>query len=154
MYRLNKTLLYFLIFTVISSGLAYHIIIKAYADDANIYDFPDYALTRNNHATIIKVTAPKLNEVVKSPLVVKGTARGNWYFEGSFPVRLLDANGNELGSVPAYADGDWMTENFVPFAATLTFTKPTTSTGTLVLQKDNPSGDATKDDSISIPVRF
>ena len=32
MHRINKTLVYFLIFTVISSALAYHIVVKAYSD--------------------------------------------------------------------------------------------------------------------------
>jgi hypothetical protein len=39
MYRLNMTLVYFLIFTIISSALAYKIIITAY-DTA----YPDYEL--------------------------------------------------------------------------------------------------------------
>ncbi len=30
MHRINKTLVYFLIFTIISSALAYHIVVKAY----------------------------------------------------------------------------------------------------------------------------
>jgi len=79
---------------------------------------------------------------------------GNWYFEASFPVMIFDANGEKLGVVPAQAKGDWMTTEFVPFEATLTFDKPTTATGTLVLLKDNPSGLPENDNSISIPVSF
>jgi len=30
MHRINKTLVYFLIFTVVSSAVAYHIVVKAY----------------------------------------------------------------------------------------------------------------------------
>jgi len=47
-----------------------------------------------------------------------------------------------------------MTENFVPFAVSLAFDQPTTATGTLVLQKDNPSGLPENADEITIPVRF
>src|SRR3989338_525403 len=87
--------------------------------------------------TMIRVTSPQPNAVVKSPLTVKGEARGNWYFEASFPVKLLDANGNQLAIIPAQAQGEWMTTNFVPFQGTLTFSTPTTATGTLVFEKDN-----------------
>src|SRR3989344_4244670 len=96
---------------------------------------------------LIRLENPKPNQFITSPPVVTGEARGYWYFEASFPVRVYDANGVELGVIPAQAQGDpisgevnWMTEEFVPFRAILEFKKPTTETGTLVLQKDNPSG--------------
>lgn len=102
----------------------------------------------------IRVTAPVKDAVVTSPLVVSGTARGTWYFEASFPVKLLDANGKVLAVAPAQAQGEWMTEEFVPFSVTLTFAKPTTATGTLVLEKDNPSGLPEHANSRTIPVKF
>ena len=108
----------------------------------------------NNHADLIKVFSPIPNEVIASPLTVRGEARGNWYFEASFPMRLYDANGTELAVIPVQATGEWMTTEFVPFQTTLTFSVPATTTGTLVLEKDNPSGLTEFDDSISIPVRF
>lgn len=88
----------------------------------------------------VNVTAPLPNTVIQSPLVVTGEAKGTWYFEASFPVILKDANGKVLAQAPAQAQGDWMTTSFVPFSVTLTFAKPTTTTGTLIFQKDNPSG--------------
>ncbi len=102
----------------------------------------------------IRLTDPKANQIVSSPLTVTGTARGTWYFEASFPVKLLDANNQELAVKPAQAQGEWMTENFVPFSVTLAFPTPATATGKLVLQKDNPSGDPIRDEQIEIPVRF
>ncbi|HTM68231.1 MAG TPA: Gmad2 immunoglobulin-like domain-containing protein [Candidatus Binatia bacterium] len=108
-----------------------------------------------SHDDLIRVTYPQPGDEVASPLVVTGEARGNWYFEATFPVKLLDANGNEVVAFHAQAQGDWMTTEFVPFTATLEFEHPpATPTGTLVLMKDNPSGDPARDDSISIPVRF
>jgi hypothetical protein len=103
---------------------------------------------------LIHVSVPLPNVLVQSPLVVKGEARGSWYFEASFPVKILDANGKQLGAVPAQAQGDWMTTDFVPFQATLSFTLPTTETGIVVFQKDNPSGLPENDRSVSIPVYF
>lgn len=102
----------------------------------------------------INVTVPKPNQTITSPLAIQGEARGTWFFEASFPIRLVDGNGNELGFTVAQAQGDWMTKNFVPFSATLTFTTPIASTGTLILQKDNPSGLLENDDKVSIPVTF
>lgn len=103
---------------------------------------------------MIHINEPLPNVLVQSPLVVKGEARGSWYFEASFPVKILDANGKQLGVVLAQAQGDWMTTNFVPFQASLVFDVPTTETGTVVFQKDNPSGLAANDVSVSIPVYF
>lgn len=108
------------------------------------------------HADLIRVTSPTPNALVTSPLSITGEARGNWFFEASFPLRLLDANGNAVPLEPGYvmATGEWMTTDFVPFESTHTFSPPTTATGTLILQKDNPSGESQFDDSFSIPVRF
>ncbi len=102
----------------------------------------------------IVLSSPLPNETVISPLIVSGTARGTWYFEASFPVRLLDGNGNEIAVEPAQAQGDWMTEDYVPFSVVLEFDQPSTPNGTLVLQKDNPSGLPEYDQSLSIPVLF
>jgi len=106
------------------------------------------------HDDKIRVTSPSSEAVVSSPLTVSGEARGTWYFEASFPVKLFDADGNQLAVVPAQAQGDWMTEDYVPFSAVLTFDAPATATGTLVFQKDNPSGLPENDDEVRIPVRF
>jgi hypothetical protein len=103
---------------------------------------------------LIRVNTPSVNATVASPLIITGEARGNWYFEASFPVKLIDANGQELAVAPAQAQGDWMTTNFVPFKLTLNFATPTTPTGTLILEKDNPSGLPENAAEIRIPVRF
>src|SRR3989338_3119651 len=79
---------------------------------------------------LIRLNNPEPGQLVKSPLVVTGEARGTWYFEASFPVMIYDANGVELGVIPAQASGDWMTTEYVPFTAVLEFKKPTTETGT------------------------
>lgn len=102
----------------------------------------------------IRVTSPVVGSIITSPLTVMGEARGTWYFEASFPVAILDANHTELAIVPAQAQGEWMTENFVPFTATLDFTPPATDTGFVVFKKDNPSGLPEHDASVEVPVRF
>lgn len=105
-------------------------------------------------STMVRVTVPKPDAVVRSPLTVTGEARGNWYFEASFPVKILDANDKQLGVGIAQAQGEWMTTNFVPFSTTVNFSVSTTQMGTIVFQKDNPSGLPEHDAQVRIPIRF
>ncbi|MFZ2682225.1 MAG: Gmad2 immunoglobulin-like domain-containing protein [Patescibacteria group bacterium] len=103
---------------------------------------------------LITVSTPFINAEINSPVTVEGEARGNWYFEASFPIKVYDSNQVLLGTGIATAQGDWMTVNFVPFTASITFTPSTTATGTLVLEKDNPSGLPIHDNSLVIPITF
>lgn len=121
------------------------------AGDKNFIEYIGNELEKIN---LIKIDSPRPNAIVTSPLEITGEARGTWYFEASFPVKLFDGNGEQLAAVPAQAQNDWMTEEFVPFKATLEFAAPTTATGTLVLEKDNPSSLPENADSLIVPVRF
>ncbi len=107
-----------------------------------------------NYENIIRVTKPQTGAEISSPLEISGEARGNWFFEASFPVRLVDENGKELASGIAEADGEWMTENFVPFKATLVFDRKTAKSGKLILLKANASDLEELDDSFAVPVVF
>lgn len=106
------------------------------------------------YVDLIVVDSPRLNTLLTSPVEVKGKARGTWFFEASFGVEIKDANGLELGNAVAQAEGEWMTEEFVPFKAILNFTKPTTSTGELIIRNANPSGLAENEKELRIPVAF
>jgi len=103
---------------------------------------------------LIQVEAPGPNEVISSPLIIKGKARGFWFFEASFPIKLFDENGELLTVAVTQAKSDWMTEDFVRFEAELKFETPETERGTLVLEKDNPSGLPENADELKIPVAF
>ena len=103
---------------------------------------------------LIRISNPRPNQTIESPVTITGEARGYWFFEASFPVKLLDGDGNTIASGIAQAEGEWMTENFVPFKAELTFPQPTTSNGTLVLEKDNPSGLPENADELRVPVKL
>lgn len=109
--------------------------------------------TENTQSAVRNVNILE-NSLITSPLHVTGEALGTYYFEASFPVKVYDAHGTLLGSVPAQAQSDWMTTGFVPFVADVAFSTSTTATGTLVLQKDNPSGLPENDAQLVIPVRF
>lgn len=104
---------------------------------------------------LIRVSYPRPNEEVQSPLTITGEARGGWFFEASFPVFLADWDGKIIANGNATAKGDWMTSEFVPFEATLTFTADAntfSNRGTLILKKDNPSGLPQNDDALEMPV--
>ncbi len=105
-------------------------------------------------SNLIRLSEPRPNALVQSPLEIRGEARGYWFFEASFPVRLIDENGKELGTGIAQALSDWMTEDFVPFESKIEFQSPTTEKGILILEKDNPSGLPENADELRIPVRF
>lgn len=106
-----------------------------------------------SYEDLLQVNAPLPSAEITSPLTVSGKARGQWYFEASFPVSLYDANGKLIGQVPAQAESDWMTTEYVPFSTTLFFSSDT-ATGTLVLQNDNPSGLPENQKELKIPVTF
>ena len=102
----------------------------------------------------IKVYSPSNGAKVTSPLVIIGEVPGNWSFEASFPVILKDPNGNIIAKAPAQLLGDWMTTKLVPFSLKLPYTASMTGNGSIILQKDNPSGLPQNDDSVMIPVAF
>ncbi len=102
----------------------------------------------------VVLDSPLAESIINSPVAISGRARGRWFFEASFPVKIVDANNQVLGLAPAQAQGDWMTDDFVPFRATIDFSQPTTSTGFIILLKDNPSGLSEHDAEVRLPVRF
>jgi hypothetical protein len=104
---------------------------------------------------LIRIFNPVFGEKISSPLKISGEARGTWFFEASFPIFLVDWDGKIIAQGIATAKGDWMTENFVPFEAELTFEKPSYGErGAIILKKDNPSGLSENDDAIEISILF
>jgi hypothetical protein len=112
-------------------------------------------VTTNDLSDTIVVDSPMQGGAVASPMTITGKARGTYYFEASFPVTLVDASGKVMARGHAQAQSDWMTTDFVPFTAALTFVQPGPGThGTLKLMNDNPSGDPAKQKELDIPVMF
>ncbi len=91
--------------------------------------------------------------VVGKEFYAIGRARGNWFFEASFPITLLGKDGKVLAQTYATAQGEWMTTEFVPFKSE-PIKAPESYIGpaTLVLHKDNASGLPEHDASISFPI--
>jgi hypothetical protein len=115
----------------------------------------------DSKADLISLQSPLPNALISSPLTITGKARGNWFFEATFPVLLTNWDGLIIAEGFATAESDWMTTEFVPFKATLDFVSPYgdgtedfMKRGSLILKKDNPSGLQEYDNSLEIPVRF
>jgi len=116
---------------------------------------PEDAGNAAQNAHLIVLDNPRPNQTITSPLTVTGQARGYWFFEASFPVVLVDWDGRIIAQGIATAKGDWMTADFVPFEATLTFAvdkNAYSNRGALILKKDNPSGLPQNDDALEVPV--
>ncbi len=106
---------------------------------------------------LISIDAPLQNAVISSPVIITGKARGIWFFEGSFPISIVNWDGLIIGEGIAQAQSEWMTEDFVPFIASITFDfNPETpyNQGAIILKKDNPSGLPEHDNAIEFPILF
>jgi len=117
----------------------------------------DIAYT-NASEDLIRNVNIRAGDIVSSPLTITGEARGYWFFEASFPIVITDWDGRIIAQHYATAEEDWMTEEFVPFEMTIEFETPEQVTpinrGTIILQRDNPSGLPENDAALEIPVRF
>jgi hypothetical protein len=135
--------------------IVYLIIFILFVVSALIFDWgrgSDSVRLSNNNLAIV-VDYPKDGQKISSPLKVEGKAKGTWFFEGSFPVELVDINKNIIASGIATSTEDWMTEDFINFSLEIFFDKPTsTKNAILILKKDNPSGNPEFDQSVFIPV--
>jgi hypothetical protein len=101
---------------------------------------------------LIKVETPSPNQEVTSPILIKGEARGSWFFEATFPIKLVDEKGEVISMSYAQAKGDWMSEGFVPFEAELSFNITDNKRANLILEKDNPSGLPENSAHLIIPI--
>lgn len=98
--------------------------------------------------------SPAKNAKISSPLAVIGEVPGSWSFEAQFPVRLKDSHGSVIAQATGHVLGNWQTSQLVPFSAQLIFAAAGPGSGTLILEKDNPSGLSQNADAVSIPVQW
>ena len=105
----------------------------------------------------VEVSSPVSNDMVASPVTISGTVTGGgWFYEATFPIKILDADGTILGTGQAQAEPSsaWTSTGTVSFSAIITFAAPHFATGNLIFSKDNPSGAPANAESFSVPVRF
>lgn len=101
----------------------------------------------------ITVVSPQPNTEISSPLTITGEASGTWFFEATFPVKLVDTNGAVIAQGNVQTMSDWQTEEMVPFEGVLEFTTDVRE-GELILRKDNPSGLPENGGQFLVPVKF
>lgn len=133
----------------------YNYIDKDYNDNVNGSD----GLNQESDGRNIRFLNINEDDIIISPLLIKGEAKGNWFFEGDFPIILTDWDGRIIAESFATAIGDWMVEGFVPFEGILEFVPPIgeeefMKRGYLILQKDNPSDIVELDEAVEIRIQF
>lgn len=119
--------------------------------------FTEFIGNELEKSDMIRLSAPRPNQTISSPLIIRGEARGNWFFEASFPVTLVNWDGLIIAESFVMAQDEWMTTEFVPFEGKIEFEiDPSTWTnrGYLILKKDNPSGLPEHDDAMEIPIIY
>jgi hypothetical protein len=102
----------------------------------------------------VRIDKPRPNQSVTSPVAITGSARGTWYNEAVFQVRVLDGNGSIIAQGYASTPMQWMTEDFVPFRTTLAYEQPTTTSGRIEILKANPSGRPENEQTLHYPIQF
>ena len=143
----------------------------------DISDQPQANVTDESVWGLIEVASPTPGDTITSPLIITGQARGNWFWEATFPIVLTNWDGLIIAQWYAEAQLDpndpestWMTTEFVPFRAELEFENPSqeadpegeqvpdgvnfSKNGYLILQKSNASGLPEHDAAMEIPIRF
>lgn len=96
-------------------------------------------------------------DIITSPLLLTGTAPGNWFFEATAPVTIVNRDWLIIGEWYITSMIDWMTTDIIPFSGSATFTRdPLTPYPSwyIILRRDNPSWEAINDAYIEIPVLF
>lgn len=113
----------------------------------------NYTTSPDGH---VQVRNPAAGEAITSPVVVSGSVTGGgWFFEGTFLIRVIDADGTVLGGDQAKAaQGAWTSTGTVLFSGIIPFSAPHSKAGTVVFSKDNPSGLPQNNESFSVPVQF
>lgn len=109
----------------------------------------------------VRVSQPIADQKIVSPLVVKGEAQANWFFEAQFPVVVVDQSEKVLGSGVATALRSSATDvlvvqkdTWLKFEARVNYKKGTAKAGYVILKRDNPSGLPENEAAVRIPVVF
>lgn len=104
----------------------------------------------------VLISTPESNQLISSPLLVKGKISRTWFFEGQLVLQLIDEDNNSLATGVAVADGDWLNEELVEYVGLLEYDPETieVESGFLAISKDNPSGLAENQGRIIMPLRF
>lgn len=121
---------------------------RTYAEELPLL-VPTYA---NASSDLVVVDLPMPNSVVGKQFSIMGRARSVWFSDASFPITVFDKDGLVLTQGAAEAQGEWMTEEFVPFLFEARIPETYIGPATIVLKGGNPSGEPEQDRSVSFPI--
>jgi len=108
----------------------------------------------NDAKDLIVIESPEPYQKVQNPIHIKGKARGNFFFEGTFPFRIEDEYGKIISEGYLETKENWMTEDFVSFETYVYLYKENVKRGFIVFEKANPSDLPENKFEIWIPVYF
>lgn len=109
---------------------------------------------------LLVVSSPLPETLISdSPLVIRGKARGKWFFEATAPVSVVNWDGLIIGEgyIKVNEGYDWMTTDFVPFTGTISYDATALGPynyGFVILKKNNASDDPQFDDSLEFKILF
>jgi hypothetical protein len=154
---------YIIIFLVVVFGVLFWALTKS-VPEATEEITPAQTLTPEakpaEKAGFIVVNSPLPESTVSaSPITIKGRAVGNWFFEASAPVDIVNWDGLIIGQGYVTVDQgyDWMTTDMVPFTGTVSYDANQLAPykyGWIIMRKDNPSGESQFDNSLEFKILF
>lgn len=100
--------------------------------------------------TRISMLNVKNNDTVTVGDTISGSVDSSWYFEGDFPVRVLNSKGEVFSTLNAMAQEEWTQEGEVPFEFVLSLDIDSDMEVILRFEKSNPSGLVQNEDSADI----
>jgi len=112
----------------------------------------DHPLARGDYTDLlpaILVTGPALNQIVDSPILIRGSAN---VFEANVGIQILDADGNVL--VETFTTATCGTGCRGTFRTRVAYEVDEEQTGTIVVHDDDAAGTGTFPHEVRIPVRL
>lgn len=120
----------------------------------NLYSRYSIIKKINDAKDLIVIDTPKPFQKVQNPIYIKGKAKGFFFFEATFPVRIEDENGNIVKEFYIMTKENWMSEDFVSFETNLYIDDLKIKRCFIIFEKANPSGLKENKFEIKIPVYF
>ena len=91
---------------------------------------------------------------IVSGVFLTGKIKGGFCFEAVCPIKIVSDQGDAIFSGVINLQGDWMTDELVPFQSGLKFDNSVAQAkrATIIINNDNPSGLAENERCYEIPV--
>ncbi len=160
--KLNAILL--IIFALILSALFFFVFRHPQVDDKKIAQEMESERSKvclvsgvkENLIDLMMDVSPDPCYTVNYKVTFTGKLKGNYFFEGSAPVRIEDADGTTVYSSHLEATSDWMTSDYVSFKFTFNsvtdFHPNIGGRMYILIERDNPSGELKDMGQIKIPI--